>query len=320
MPQRDRAFLLSIILILFFAFGAHAAGAPDEAAEDLTGAAHYEYYINHLYEPSETFRLQTGFGGLACAPNDFVQAIQATIDYSNPDEDGGRYRAALASLGLIPNTDVESFFESAPNSLSSVDYGNIQSVDGTMHSLRTVTLHLGGYRMIAIFLNNGSGWALTDCLYTDNYGIEDTQHIELLTRDDGSPGAWLLLPSVGHGTGTYLLFEEWYNVFTGAYEIGYIREGWDHIGADENAGYYYTVLTNMLTEQFKLSAEIPFTTWASHVQMPYESEDKEELARHMTTGQYGYDPFTATYSLQNMNTQDDPKAPSPATVFFAEPR
>ena len=65
-------------------------------ADDPTGSEQYRYYVERIYAPSTTLRLQTGFEGIACTPDDFMKAIRATIDYSNPDEDCSRYHAALS--------------------------------------------------------------------------------------------------------------------------------------------------------------------------------------------------------------------------------
>ena len=80
-------------------------------AEDPTGADVYSEYVARAYTPTATLRLETGFRGLSCTPNDFVHAIQSTIDDAHPDEDGSRYRAALSALGLWASTATESFLK-----------------------------------------------------------------------------------------------------------------------------------------------------------------------------------------------------------------
>lgn len=177
-------------------------------------------------------------------------------------------------------------------------------------------MHMGGYRILAVFLEDSKGWRLTDCLSVDDFGIEDTSHIPLMTRDDGSPGAWLGIETIGHGTGVYWLFEEWYNVFAGAYEVIYSREGWDNIAHGHEGGYYETVLTHMSIEDNALPAMLPFTTWKSLLLMRFNDNATEEITRHVITGLYVYDAATATYSLQERVVREDADAPSPASEFF----
>ena len=204
-----------------------------------------------------------------------------------------------------------------PSAVEILRYDDVLSIGGSK-TLSIVLLKMGGYRMLAIFLRDDAGWRLTDWLHTDDFGIEDTSHIPLMTRDDGSPGAWLLMEAIGHGTGCYLLIEEWYNVFTGQYEVKYEREGWDNTGMGDTGSYWSASLLDMPIAEMKLPAALPFTRWTSFFQMDYDTQAIEEIVRHITTGQYVYDESIASYSLQDWTVIEDANAPSPATEFFQE--
>ena len=157
---------------------------------------------------------------------------------------------------------------------------------------------------------------MTDWLSVDDFGIEDTSYIPLLTRDDGSPGAWLLIKDIGHGSGVYLLIEQWYNVLTSKFEVRYEREGWDNIGMGDKESYWYATVMDMPVEDMKLPAILPFTKWTSFLQMEFDTYTVDELLRHTATGQYVYDEATASYSLRDWTVKEDDNAPSPATEFL----
>ena len=292
-------------------------------AED-AGIAAEDFYLMLITGPgqlSESWHQMTGFQGLACKPEDFAALIKKTMDFSDPVGSNLRYHEALSSLGFSLEGEMGWFFEGYPSAVEILRYGDVPSIDG-QQSLSIVLLRMGGYRMLAVFLRDDAGWRLTDWLYADDFGIEDTAYIPLLTRDDGSPGAWLLMEAVGHGTGCYVLIEQWYNVFTGVYEVKYEREGWDNIGMGDGGSYWYALLMDMPVKDMKLPAALPFTRWTSCFWMNGDTnaaDAMKELARHITTGQYAYDESTASYALRDWAVIVDAVAPSPATGFFLEP-
>lgn len=286
-------------------------------SEERPGEDYYLMFVEGRENSQESsLRQTTAFDGLSCSPEDFKAAIKSSIDYNNPDEDGHRFHAALTALGFpMGDEAMQIFFSGYPGDVSTIDYGRVPYIDGE-YTLRVGIMYMGGYRLLAVFLNDGSGWQLTDCLNADDFGIEDTMKIDLLTRDNGEPGAWLLLPSIGHGTGVYALYEEWYNVFTHQFEARYEREGFDEVALGDGASYIYATVMDMSIVDNKLPTVLPYTRRTSYLQSDHSDYAITELARHVVTGEYVYDATTASYSRQNQEIQEDAVAPSPATVFF----
>lgn len=278
----------------------------------------YLEYADMEFMPLDTLRNEAGYVPIACTPDTFRQAVKENIVPGDASGDGSRFRQALADVGIPMEEAAELFFAGYPIGTVKNEYGTIRGIHGD-RSLTTVTLEMVGYRLIAIFLKDESGWMLTDCLNVDNFGVDDSSPLPLLTRDDGSPGAWLRTQAIGHGTGVYLLLEEWYNVLTGQRDIGFTREGWDQIGADETYGYYYALTMDIGADGSTVPARLPFTKWTSFIRTSFETEEgDEQLAAHIITGTYGYDEATASYSLLDKSIMEDTSPHGPALDFWIQ--
>lgn len=288
-----------------------------EAEAPLPGP--YEKYLHTTNYPEESLHQQTGFAALPCAPQDFARIVGETVQGTNAA--GSRsFEDALAIVGFPKGLMPDPLRWGVPQRVETIEYGTVSATAG-QQALAVVLTHMGGYRVAAVFLQDAAGWWLTDCLELDDYGIENTARIPLLTRDDGSAGAWLLARHIGHGTGYGMLFERWYNVLRRGYDVGYIREGHDEFARDERGLLYAVLRTDMDIDAGRLPAVQPFTTWISLIREPVTDgmildDNAEELTGHIVTGQYAYDAQTASYRLENRTLHVNTTGTSPALAYY----
>lgn len=306
--MRKRWFASVLLGVLLFIMGMAYADVPT--------VEEYLEYADMEFMPLVTLRNEAGFTPIACTPDAFNQAIKASIGSGDMNNAGSRFRQALTGIGISMNESAEIFFSGYPGWTKVEEYGVVRGIEGEQH-LTTVTLAMGGYRIIAVFLEGDSGWMLTDFLNVDDYGVDSGSPLPLLTRDDGSPGAWLQVQAIGHGTGVYMLIEEWYNVFTRERDVGFTQEGWDQIGADDDYVYCYALWMEIDVDGQTIPAQLSFTKWTSFLRSNFHTNaEDEQLAAHTITGTYGYDAATASYSLLSKTVLEDASPRSPAMDFW----
>jgi hypothetical protein len=307
-----RLLALALVLVCWCTAGWGAAaaetlieGEADALAFDQAELIEYlRWWMSDESLDGDSYHLEYDYSITRCDPAHFLSRMQTAMSIADEANREVGMRSVLARFGF--DLDAEEFERfSLMWKIELIECGQVSSLEGDAW-VSLVQMYGDRRYFDFVFVRRSSGWYLTDLLMPkEAYGKEAEPLLQFLRHSEGKPGAWLRVRSEAHGTGLYVDYRQWYNVFTRQYDLAYIREGYDDNSvmkvADADMHYTASWKTDLGFTADKIEDELHFITYESITRLPIRTDrdwidgQSEEVSSTMTQYIYLYDQQTASF-------------------------